>query len=186
MILSSADNPPHSAAMFDFSVVRELRKREGMNIAELSRRSGVSAAVISKLERNQTRAELETLFKLSRVLGISATDILALAESRTAHKEHATRHNAGGFTFQEIRYANIRCLAGTAPAGSRVSRPEIHRDDYEVCWVLRGHVRFSLPNETHELAAGEAIQFDAVLEHTYEAVEASEILILHLRKEKRF
>ena len=186
MLPHTDNNGAGSPAMFDFSVVRELRKREGMNIAELSRRSGVSAAVISKLERNQTRAELETLFKLSRVFGISATDILSLAESRTAHKQHATRHHAGGFSFREIRYANVRCLSGNAPAGARVSRPEIHRDDYELCWVLRGHVRFSLPNETHELVAGTAIQFDAVLEHTYEALEDCEVLIVHLRKNKRF
>ncbi len=173
-------------AMFDFSVVRELRKREGMNIAELSRRSGVSAAVISKLERNQTQAELETLFKLSRVLGLNATDILALAESRTAQRENATEHQTGGFNFREIRYANVRCLSGTAPAGARISRPEVHRDDYELCWVLKGRVRFTLPDETHDLAAGNALQFDAILDHTYEALEDSEILILHIRKDKRF
>ncbi len=182
----SSKAEPMPPAMFDFSVVRDLRKREGMNIAELSRRSGVSAAVISKLERNQTQAELETLFKLSRVLGISATDIVALAESRTAHRETATAHESGGFRFQEIRYGNIRCLSGSAPAGARVSRPEVHRDDYELCWVLRGRVRFTLPNEVHDLASGGAIQFDAVLDHTYEALEDSEILILHLRKDKRF
>ncbi len=186
MISQFNKKKPVSPGMFDFSVVRELRKREGMNISELSSRSNVSAAVISKLERNQTQAELETLFKLSRVLGISTTDMLALAESRTAHKEYASTHKAGGFTFKEIRYANIRCLTGKAPAGACVSRPEVHRDDYELCWLLRGKVRFTLPNESHVLSAGEAIQFDAILDHTYEAVEDSEILILHLRKDKRF
>ena len=55
--------------MFDFSVLRELRKREGLTIEATSKRSGVSPAVISKLERNQTRAELETLFRISRVFG---------------------------------------------------------------------------------------------------------------------
>ena len=186
MILAKQVDDPRPPAMFDFSVVRELRKREGMNIAELSRRSGVSSAVISKLERNQTQAELETLFKLSRVLGINVTDIVALAESRTAHRENATEHESGGFRFQEIRYGNIRCLFGHARAGARVSRPEVHRDDYEVCWVLRGRIQFSLPNETHELASGCALQFDAILDHTYEAMEDSEMLILHIRKDNRF
>jgi len=186
MILPKQQQEQRPPAMFDFSVVRELRKREGMSIAELSRSSGVSAAVISKLERNQTQAELETLFKLSRVLGINVTDIIALAESRTAHRENATEHESGGFRFREIRYANIRCLSGHAPAGARVSRPEVHRDDYEVCWVLRGRIRFSLPNETHELTAGCALQFDAILDHTYEALEDSGVLIIHLRKDNRF
>ena len=71
-------------------------------------------------------------------------------------------------------------------AGSKVSRPKIHQDDYEVCWVIKGHMKFYLPNETLELKAGDAIQFDALLEHTYEAIKDSEFLIIHLRKEKRF
>ena len=63
---------------------------------------------------------------------------------------------------------------------------EIHRDDYEVCWVLSGRVRFTLPDEKHELTSGEAIQFDAILHHTYEALENCEVVVIHLRKGKRF
>jgi DNA-binding XRE family transcriptional regulator len=174
------------AEMYDFSVLRGLRKRQELTIADVSERSGISAAVISKLERNQTRAELETLFRLSRVFGLSTTDLLALSESRTAHKKSATKRDSSGFHFREISYGNCRCLHGTARAGARVSRPEIHGDDYEVCWVLAGRVRFSLPDETHELRGGEAIQFDAILEHTYEALTDCELIILHLRKGKRF
>lgn len=172
--------------MYDFTVLRELRKREKLSIATVSSQSGVSPAVISKLERNQTVAELETLFKLSRVFGMSATDLLSLAESRTAHKNTATIHGAGGFEFDTLQYANVRALRGRAKAGAKVSRPEVHRDDYEVCWVLSGKILFRLPSETHQLSAGEAIQFDAILDHTYEAVEDCELVIIHLRKDKRF
>jgi len=172
--------------MYDFSVLRDLRKREGLNIEEVSRRSGISAAVISKLERNQTLAELETLFKLSRVFGMNATDLLALAESRTAHKETENEHDADGFHFRQISYGNVRCLHGTAAKVQKVTRPEIHQDDYEMCWVLNGKIRVSLSTEVHDLKAGEAIQFDAILEHKYEALEDSQIIVLHLRKGKRF
>lgn len=187
MVAVSATHDNHPLArMYDFSVLRDLRKRAELTIAAVSRTSGISAAVISKLERNQTRAELETLFKLSRVFGMSATDLLALAESRTAHKKRAKQHDSGTFHFDEVGYGNCRLLVGRAPAGARISRPEIHGDDYEVCWVRRGAVTITLPDEKYELVAGEAIQFDAILAHTYEAVEDCEMIILHLRKGKRF
>ena len=172
--------------MYDFSFLRGLRKRDELTIGDVSARSGISAAVISKLERNQTRAELETLFKLSRVFGLTTNELVALAESRTSQRANSVKHVAGGFTFREIAYSNVRCLFGAAPKGARVSRPEIHRDDYEVCWVLSGKVRFTLPDEKHELVTGEAIQFDAILHHTYEALEDCKIVIIHLRKGKRF
>jgi Cupin domain. len=80
----------------------------------------------------------------------------------------------------------MRCMHASAKKGARLSAPELHRDDYELCWVTRGKLRFSLPNESHVLKRGMSIQFDALLPHTYEALEDSEILIVHLRKGKRF
>ncbi|MBL7077212.1 MAG: helix-turn-helix domain-containing protein [Kiritimatiellae bacterium] len=175
-----------SAAMYDFSVVRELRRREGWTIGELAGKTGVSAAVISKLERNLSMAELPTLFKLGRAFGVNAADLLSLAEFRTAHVAHEEQHDSGGFKFRGISYANARCLYGEAKAGATISRPEIHQDDYEICWVLEGSIRFILPNEVHVLKAGDCIQFDALLEHTFEAIEDCRIILQQLKKDKRF
>ena len=69
----------------NFCILRELRKRENLSIAELASRSGVSASVISKLERNRTAAELDTLYRLARVFGMTLSDLVSLAEGRTAH-----------------------------------------------------------------------------------------------------
>jgi quercetin dioxygenase-like cupin family protein len=52
--------------------------------------------------------------------------------------------------------------------------------------VLRGTVRVQLPREQPVLKAGECVQFDAILEHTYEVVENCRVLILHQKKAKRF
>lgn len=182
----SAESLANGSPMFDFSVVRELRKREGLTLGDVSRRSGVSIPVLSRLERNQSVAEIETLFKLSRVFGMNTADLLALAESRGAHEAGETRHQSGGFAFREVRYGNARCLYGLARKGSTLSRPEIHGDDYEICWVLKGRLRIRLPHEMHDLRAGRAVQFDAILEHTYEALADCELMIVHMRKEKRF
>lgn len=172
--------------MYDFSVLRTLRKREGMTLGQVSERSGISLAVISKLERNQTSAELETLFKLGRAFGMTATDLLAMAESPLAHLQDSNRYRSGDFGFERVRYANVTCMIARAKAGAATHRPEVHRDEYEVCWILEGRIRLSLPHESHELAAGQSLQFDAIQEHTYEALEDSKILLLHLRKDKRF
>ncbi|MBN1676579.1 MAG: helix-turn-helix domain-containing protein [Kiritimatiellae bacterium] len=171
--------------MYDFTVLRTLRKRRGLTIADISDQSGVSQAVISRLERNQTMAELETLFKLGRVFGMNPSELLALAESQTGQLKKSSVHVSDDFRFQEVSYSNVRCLIGAAKKGGKVHKPRVHEDDYEVCWVLEGRVRFYLPNETYDLEAGDALQFDAILEHTYEALDDCRLLILHLRKGKR-
>lgn len=172
--------------MFDFSILREIRKREGLTLEEVSKRSGLSIAVISRLERNQTSAELETLFKLGRVFGMSATDLLALAESRLAHLKAEETYISDGFHFRLIRYANHSCFMANATAGARIKKPEIHHDDHETCWVIEGRVRINLPHESIELTAGQSLQFDAIQEHSYEALEDSKLVLVHLKKGKRY
>lgn len=157
-----------------------------MTLNGLSEASGVSVAVISKLERNQQTAAIDTLYRLGRAFGLSATDLLSMAESSLAHRVGEKSHAHGGFSFREIRYANLAALLGSAPQGAAISRPEVHRDDTEACWVLEGELRLKLPHETCNLTAGDSVQFDAIQEHTYEALTDTRFLILHLRKDKRY
>lgn len=171
---------------FDFSVLRRLREQHEMTLADLSAASGVSVPVISKLERNQQSAELDTLYRLGRAFGMSTTDLLALTESPLAHRGEENSHRSGQFKFRQIRFANVVALLGTAPASSKVSRPEIHHDDTEVCWVLEGKLKLSLPHEECVLETGQCMQFDAIQQHTYESLADSRFLILHLRKDKRY
>ncbi|MFA5262447.1 MAG: XRE family transcriptional regulator [Opitutaceae bacterium] len=171
---------------FDFSIIRQLRDQHEMTLADLSKVSKVSIAVISKLERNQTTAELDTLFRLARAFGLSATDLLALCESSLAHRVNETRYHSGKFSFRRVRFANVVGLLGEAPAGATVKRPEIHHDDTEVCWIIGGRLRLALPHESFDLGEGMSVQFDAILEHTYEALDDCRFIILHLRKDKRY
>lgn len=171
---------------FDLSVLRTLRQQRHMTLQGLSDASGVSVAVISKLERNQQTPSIDTVYRLGRAFGMSATDLLAMAESSLAHRSLEKSHSSGDFKFREIRYANTVALLGEAPAGAAISRPEVHHDDTEVCWVLTGELQLSLPHETFDLTTGQSIQFDAIQEHTYAALTDTRFLILHLRKDKRY
>jgi len=178
--------PESQAPRYDFSVVRQLRTAEGLTLSDVSRRSGVSVPVLSKLERNQTQAELDTLFRLGRVFGLRAADLLALAESRTAQRGRGESYEHDGFAFRRVAFNALGVFHATVKKGSRTSRPEIHRDDYETCWVLKGRVEVVLPDETHELRAGDVLQFDAILHHTYHALADSELILVHQRKAQRF
>lgn len=172
--------------MYNFSVLRDLRKRAEMTIADLSERTGISPAVISKLERNQTVAELKTIFRISRAFGLTAAELLALVESRTAQCKHETDRIVGDFHFRQIEFANSKCFYAEAPKGAKRSNPDAHRDDFEICWVLEGQLRLNLPYESHVLSTGDCLQFDAVFEHTYEVLEDCRIIIQHISKQKRF
>lgn len=170
----------------DFSIVRDLRKRAGMTLDDVSKQSGISIAVLSKLERNQNMIELETLYRIARVFKLSASDLLGLAESCSAHLKQAEHYESGLFNFEKISFAGIACFHARGNAGESLSRPEAHGDEFEICWVTKGSVKITLPREQHTLKPGEALKFDAILEHSYEILEDAELIIIHLTKAHRF
>ncbi len=177
--------PDSTVDMFDFSVLRELRKREGLTIEEVSERSGVSSAVISRLERNQAQAELSTLYRLSRVYAINVADLISLSEFRSSHRAEETSYTTDGIRFRRIAYNQARCMYAIGRKGACLSRPEVHRDDYEICWVVAGAVLVTLPNEKQRLDAGQSLMFDAILGHGYEVLEDCTMIIQHISKGRR-
>ncbi|MFU8780009.1 MAG: helix-turn-helix domain-containing protein [Kiritimatiellia bacterium] len=167
-------------------MVRDLRKRAGLTLDEIQSRSGVTPAVLSRIERNLAQPELDTLYRLARVFGMTATDLLSLAEQRSSHTTEEEHYTRRGFDFRKVTYGNLTVFHATAQAGVHVSTPEVHHNEYELFWVLKGAVRLVLPNEQHVLRDGQAIQFDAALEHAYEVVDDSEMVMTHIRKGMRY
>lgn len=130
--------------------------------------------------------ELETLYRLGRVFGLSASDILGLAENCSAHAKKAENYNSGPFDFSKISFQGIDCFHATAKAGDALKRPEAHGDEFEICWVQSGRIRIGFTRELHVLSAGESLKFDAALHHSYEVLEDAELFIVHLTKSHRF
>lgn len=171
---------------WDFGVLRQLRKQFSWSIADLSERSGVSGSVISKLERNWSKAELETLYKLSQAFSMNLSDLLALAEKRTAQQTVEQEYSNNDFAFHRVSYGNLRCMTATAPAGAKLCTPSLHREDSEMCWVQQGMVEITVAGHRYKLEPGMALQFDALLDHEYNVLEDCKLIITHLKKNKRF
>ena len=157
-----------------------------MTLQDVSDRSGISIAVLSKLERNQNAVELETLYRLARVFNLSASDLLSLSESCAAQTKTAENYTSGPFHFAKIGFQGMTLFHATAKSGDKLTHPEAHGDEYEICWVLSGQIRISMIREQHELGPGQALKFDAALEHTYEILDDAELFITHLTKIHRF
>jgi transcriptional regulator with XRE-family HTH domain len=173
-----ASAPP----IYDFTVLRQLRKTQGLTITELAEASGISTAVISRLERNQALPELETLARLARAFGMTAADLLGIAESRSMLHAQAQHYSSGGFSFHNVAFPNAQCFVGSALAGSKVNRPEVHHNDLEICWVLQGTIEFTCNGQRRLLREGEAVEFDAVQRHEYRAVQDCRLVLVHIRK----
>ena len=98
--------------------------------------------------------------------GLTLSDLISLAENQTAHLVREEKYKSGDFLFRRVSYGNLRAMHAFARKGSQLSKPELHRDDYELLWVLRGALKITLPNESYQLTQGMSIHFDALLSHS--------------------
>jgi len=157
---------------YDFSIIRHLRKKMGLTIYGLSERCGVSYVALSKLERNLGNPELKTLDRIARALSIETHNLLALAEhDRPRIVDSREEVDENGFVIRHADLAGIRVSFVSAKKGIRGGAVHEHAHDYELCLVLSGRLCLHVRDSSYDVNAGQAVRFDCIFEHWYEALE---------------
>lgn len=75
--------------------IRQLRKRSGMTLSDVSERTGLTISTISKLERGRISLSYDKLMLLSKALGVDLAQLLG-STSQAAGNAHAAGSPQGG------------------------------------------------------------------------------------------
>ena len=156
--------------------IRALREGMGMSLRELALRCGVGAATLSQVERGESSPTLAVAARIAEGLELSLSQLLRLDESRhvvIVRSGSGRRSSRGGHAIEELTppLPGQRCDVsihrlepGTATGGA--ADPPIHEPgSRETVVVLDGEVELAVDGDTHLLAAGDAVTFDADLPH---------------------
>lgn len=140
--------------------VRTERERRHWTLARLADASGVSRAMINRIERGQSSPTAVVLGKLSAAFQLSIASLLGpdeateagAAEWRDPDTGYLRRQITGPRFPAEV--AEIRL-----PAGARVPYPAAaFAFIRQVIWVLDGRLTFHEGDTVHELAAGDTLE----------------------------
>ncbi len=165
---------------FDFSIIRNLRKKWGLSAEELARRAGLTRGTIAKIEGKNGNPTIDTIEALSAVFHLSSSELIRLAEIAQAEVAITKPFKKGQFEGTHVWFPNFEMYHIRAPAGAGMkSDPKQHENTAEVCLVLSGKVRVTVGGQSHELAPGMASRFKALREHEYDVVEEAEMLLMH-------
>jgi transcriptional regulator with XRE-family HTH domain len=164
--MSPVDPPTSSLA----DAVHGARVAHALSTSELAARSGVSRAMIAKIEHAQVQPTAALLGRLSAALGMTLSELIARSER--ADRSLARAAEQPSWTDPESGYRR-RALSPTSggplelvevelPAGAEVSYPAdayvfIHQQIY----VLDGRLRFREGETEHELEQGDCLQLGA-------------------------
>ncbi len=161
--------------------VRTLRLKKSMGLVALGGHTGLSPAMLSKIERGRLYPTLPTLLRIAMVFSVGLEyffegqrekpaigvvrkkDRLRLPEKAPAD-EVSYRFESLDFPVTERRL-NGYLAEFIEPESGRVRAH--HHDGGELIYVLRGSLTVQVGEDVHVLGGGDSMYFDSSVPHTY-------------------
>ncbi len=157
--------------------VRAFRKKLDMTVMELSRLTGLSAGMLSKIERGIASPSLGTLQALSAALQVPVTAFFRQFEeqrdatfvrageglkierrgSRAGHQYELLGHTVGKSTAIEPYFITL--------TEESQAFPMFHHAGMEFIYMLQGKVGYRHGSQVYQLSPGDSLFFDAEAFH---------------------
>jgi len=169
--------------------VKALREAMDLSLRDLAGRTGVSAPMLSQVERGETSPTLAVAERIAGGLELTLSQLLRLDEGGhvlviRAGERRGRRHR--GHRTEELtpplpgQRADVsRHVLDPGAATGRREDPPLHEPGArETAVVLAGAPTLLIDDERHDLVAGDSVTFDADLPHRFvnEGDEPAELL----------
>jgi transcriptional regulator with XRE-family HTH domain len=145
--------------------VAERRAALKLALDEVAARTGVSRAMISRIERGEVHASAVVLDKLCAGLGMTLSTLFARSTpsqlSRRADQS-VWKDPASGYVRREVAPSGtgspVRIVEVDFPAGATISLEKSrHRLIDQHVWILAGQIEITLPECIYSLATGDCL-----------------------------
>jgi transcriptional regulator with XRE-family HTH domain len=169
-------------------VVRAHRIGQDRSLAELGRASGLSKTILARIERGDGNPSMETLWRISRALGLPLGALLAEDDgphvraipSRTGRPLRSEAGTSAWLIHADGRERRCELYELALPAGApHRSEPHLPGTE-ETITCLRGRLRAGPAGEEVELGAGDSAWFAADVPHGYLGLDDARALCLML------
>jgi transcriptional regulator with XRE-family HTH domain len=161
--------------------VKALRESESLSLRELALRSGVSAPMLSQVERGETSPTLTVAARIAAGLELRLSQLLRLDEGGTVTIVRARERSRGGnkrrgHSFEVMTSAqpgqraelSRHTLTPGGATGAADDPPMHEPGSRETALVEHGSVALVCDGQRYELGEGDCVTFDADLPHHFE------------------
>jgi len=169
--------------------VKALREAEGLSLRDLAERTGVSAPMLSQVERGETSPTLQVAARIASGLELRLSQLLRLDEQDSVTIVRPDERRAGGADGHRYEIltpplpgqraeVSRHVLAPGAATGGPGDPPMHEPGARETAVVERGALLLLIDGAEHALAAGDCVTFDADLPHHFENDGKEEAVLL--------
>jgi len=163
------------------SKIRALRLRRKLGLVELGRHTGLSPALLSKIERGRLFPTLPTLLRIALVFSVGLdfffggereskrVALVRRAERQRFPDRPGSKTPAWWFESLDFR-ATERKLSAYLAEFEATDADEVKPHEHagaEFLHVLGGRVVLTIAGNEHALDSGDSIYFDSTLPHSY-------------------
>ncbi len=161
--------------------VKALRESSGLSLRDLTERSGVSAPMLSQVERGETSPTLTVAARIAAGLDLRLSQLLRLDESGAVTIVRATQRQRGGnkrrgHSFEVMTSSqpgqraelSRHTLAPGGATGAADDPPMHEPGSRETALVEHGALALVCDGQRYELKQGDCVTFDADLPHHFE------------------
>jgi mannose-6-phosphate isomerase-like protein (cupin superfamily)/DNA-binding XRE family transcriptional regulator len=159
--------------------VRALRDAMGLSLRDLADRSGVSAPMLSQVERGETSPTLSVASRIAGGLELSLSQLLRLDEGGAVTIVRPGGRLGGGshgHAYEVLTPAipgqraevSAHVLDAGAATGGPGDPPMHEPGSRETAVVLEGELRLHCDGAEHDLEEGDSVTFDSDLPHHFE------------------
>jgi transcriptional regulator with XRE-family HTH domain len=171
--------------------VKALREASDLSLRDLAARSGVSAPMLSQVERGETSPTLTVAARIAAGLELQLSQLLRLDEGGSVTVVRASQRQRGGNARRGHRFEVLTApqpgqraelsrhtLAPGGATGASDDPPMHEPGSRETALVERGAVVLVCDGQRHKLAEGDCVTFDADLPHHFENPGEEEAALL--------
>ncbi|MBV9534362.1 MAG: cupin domain-containing protein [Solirubrobacterales bacterium] len=171
--------------------IRALREAMDLSLRDLAGRSGVSAPMLSQVERGETSPTLQVASRIASGLDLRLSQLLRLDEDGAVTVIRRSARRKGPATGSGHRYevltpplpgqraeVSLHTRAPGASTGGRADPPIHEPGSRETALVQAGKVLFHCDGQRYELNLGDCVTFDADLPHGFENSGDREAVLL--------
>jgi transcriptional regulator with XRE-family HTH domain len=173
------------------SRIKALREAMDLSLRDLAERSGVSAPMLSQVERGETSPTVQLAARIASGLELRLSQLLRLDEDGAVTIVRPPDRRKGpagtaGHSYEILtpplpgQRAELsrHTLAPGAVTGGRGDPPMHEPGSRETALVEKGLVVLVCDGQRHELSAGDCVTFDADLPHHFENPGPDEAILL--------
>jgi XRE family transcriptional regulator, regulator of sulfur utilization len=166
--------------------IRALREASALSLRDLAERSGVSAPMLSQVERGETSPTLQVAARIAAGLDLRLSQLLRLDEDGAVSIVRASERRGahrGGHAYEILTPAlpgqRAEVTRHTLAPGARTGDAPMHEPgSRETVIVLAGAAAFFCDTDRHNLGEGDSVTFDADLPHHFENHGKEEAVLL--------